>query len=258
MFLRYCVVPVSLFLPKNFNPFQFLNNTHFYFIPSFSLSSSSTSTNDVDNAVSMFNHLLHKNPTPPDIKFGKILSSLVKSKHYHNVVSLSQKMEFVGIKLDLVNCSILINSFCQLGHTPFAFSVLAKILKNGYEPDTITFTTLIKGLCLKGDIHQALHFHDKVIAMGFHLDKVGYGTLINGLCKVGETKAALELLRRVDGKLVDEAINLFEEMHCRKLIPDVVTYNSLIDGLCKSGKISYALKLVDEMHDRGQPPDIIT
>jgi pentatricopeptide repeat domain-containing protein 1/leucine-rich PPR motif-containing protein len=28
--------------------------------------------------------------------------------------------------------------------------------------------------------------------------------------------------------------------------------------LFKSGKISFALELVDEMHDRGQPADVIT
>ena len=58
-----------------------------------------------------------------------------------------------------------------------------------------------------------LHFHDKVVVLGFHLDQISYGTLINGLCKVGETKAALRLLRRVDGKLVQ---------------PDVVMYNTII------------------------------
>ncbi|MCH95025.1 pentatricopeptide repeat-containing protein [Trifolium medium] len=54
--------------------------------------------------------------------------------------------------------------------------------------------------------------------------------------------------------MVDEALNLFKDMRCRKTIP----YNCLIDGLCKLGRISYAFELVDEMHDREQPPDIFT
>ncbi|PNX65442.1 pentatricopeptide (PPR) repeat protein, partial [Trifolium pratense] len=41
-----------------------------------------------------------------------------------------------------------------------------------------------------------------------------YSILINGFCKL---------------KMVDEAVNLFNEMHHRKIIPDVVTYTSLID-----------------------------
>ncbi|KEH26909.1 pentatricopeptide (PPR) repeat protein [Medicago truncatula] len=70
-----------------------------------------------------------------------------------------------------------------------------------------------------------------------------YNTMINGFCKI---------------KKVDEAMNLFKEMHCKNIIPNVVTYNSLIDGLSKSGIISYVLQLVDQMHDRGVPPNIVT
>ena len=140
------------------------------------------------NLVSLFNSLLHQNPTPPIFKFGKILGSLVKENHYSTAISLHRQMEFKGIASNLVTSNILINVCQQLGQNSFSLSVFANILKKGYEPDTITLTALIKGLCLKGDIHQALHFHDKVAALGFQLNQVSYSTLINGLCKVGETK----------------------------------------------------------------------
>ncbi|KEH16830.1 putative pentatricopeptide [Medicago truncatula] len=67
-----------------------------------------------------------------------------------------------------------------------------------------------------------------------------YNIIINGLCKI---------------KIVDEALNLFTEMHCK---PNTVTYNSLIDLLCKSDRVSDAWKLLDQMHDRGQRPNVIT
>jgi pentatricopeptide repeat protein len=50
------------------------------------------------------------------------------------------------------------------------------------------------------------------------LNQVSYTTLINGLFKVGETRAALQMLRQVDGKLVP---------------PNVVMYNTIIDSMCK-------------------------
>ncbi|MCI65785.1 pentatricopeptide repeat-containing protein, partial [Trifolium medium] len=40
-------------------------------------------------------------------------------------------------------------------------------------------------------------------AYGFHLNRVSYATLINGLGKMGKTKAALQLLRQIEGKLVN-------------------------------------------------------
>jgi pentatricopeptide repeat domain-containing protein 1/leucine-rich PPR motif-containing protein len=56
-----------------------------------------------------------------------------------------------------------------------------------------------------------------VVAEGFQLNQVSYTTLVNGLFKVGETRAALQLLRQVDGKLVP---------------PIVVMYNTIIDIVC--------------------------
>jgi pentatricopeptide repeat domain-containing protein 1/leucine-rich PPR motif-containing protein len=56
-----------------------------------------------------------------------------------------------------------------------------------------------------------------MVAEGFQLNQVSYTTLVNGLFKVGETRAALQLLRQVDGKLVP---------------PNVVMYNTIIDIVC--------------------------
>jgi hypothetical protein len=80
---------------------QFPNPT---FLHSFFFSSS-TQFNYADS-ISLFNHLLHKNPTPPAIDFGRILGSIVKTKHYNIAVSLAQQMEFRNIKPDLVTCNL--------------------------------------------------------------------------------------------------------------------------------------------------------
>jgi pentatricopeptide repeat domain-containing protein 1 len=74
-------------------------------------------------------------------------------------------------------------------------------------------------------------------------DVQNYNVMINGLCK---------------NKMVNEAVNLFKEMHLKNMSPNTITFNSLIDGLCKSGEISNVWDLIDEMHDRGQPANIIT
>ncbi|QHO13099.1 Pentatricopeptide repeat-containing protein [Arachis hypogaea] len=47
-------------------------------------------------------------------------------------------------------------------------------------------------------------------------------------------------------------------MRRKDLVPDTITISILIDGLCKLGRISCASKLLVEMHDKGQPADIIT
>jgi pentatricopeptide repeat domain-containing protein 1 len=56
--------------------------------------------------------------------------------------------------------------------------------------------------------------------------------------------------------MVNEAMNLFKEMHCRKIIPDVVTYTTLIDGLCNVGRLADALKVFEDILVKGYNLDV--
>ncbi|KAG5022238.1 hypothetical protein JHK85_018580 [Glycine max] len=79
-----------------------------------------------------------------------------------------------------------------------------------------------------------------MIRRGLAPDVWCYTFLINGVCK---------------SERIDEAVNLFKDMHLKNLVPDTITYISLVDALCRSGRISYAWKLVNEMHDNAPPLD---
>ncbi|WJX71406.1 hypothetical protein P8452_55404 [Trifolium repens] len=112
--------------------------------------------------------MLRMHPTPSIVEFNNILGSLVKTKcHYPTAISLSQLLEFNGIAPSIVTFNIVINCYCHLGQMNFAFSILGKILKIGYQLNTITLNTLVKGLCLNGKVEEALHFHDHLVA---HMD----------------------------------------------------------------------------------------
>lgn len=100
------------------------------------------------------------------------------------------------------------------------------------------------GYCLLNGVNKAKHIFNTMVAVGVAKDVHNYNiVVINGFCK---------------SKMMDEALDLFEEMYSKNIIPTIVTYNTVIDGLCKSGRISYAWKLVREMRDMGQPADEIT
>ena len=74
--------------------------------------------------------------------------------------------------------------------------------------------------------------------MGVAPDVQSYNIMINGFCKIKMV-------------MVNEAMNLFKEMHCRKIIPDVVTYTTLIDGLCNVGKLADALMVFEDILVKG-------
>ncbi|KAH1235115.1 Pentatricopeptide repeat-containing protein, mitochondrial [Glycine max] len=193
-----------------------------------------------DDAVSSFHSMLHLHPPPSIVSLNKLLSSIMKTKHFSTVVSLCSHLDSKGTpKPSLVTLSIFINSFTHLGQMGLAFSVMGKIIKRGFGVDPFTLTTLMNGLCLKGRTFEALNLYDHAVSKGFSFDEGGarpnlimYNMVVDGLCKEG---------------LVCEACGLCSEMVGKGICLDVFTYNSLIHGFCKVGRFQGAVRLLNEM-----------
>lgn len=198
----------------------------------------------IDDAVALFRRMLHMHPPPSVVEFTKILGAIVNMKDYAIPIYLYTQMESRGILPYTVTLNILMNCYCHLGQLGFAFSVLAKILKLGYQPSVVSLTTLIKGLCITGKVLDACTIHDNIVAKGFRSDQVMYGTLMSGLCKSKGSGNAIETLQEL------EALQLVK--------PNFVIYNTVIHGLCKDGLVNKAQKLCSEMIQRGIFPDVVT
>ncbi|RZB93993.1 Pentatricopeptide repeat-containing protein, chloroplastic isoform C [Glycine soja] len=221
-----------------------------------------------DDAVSSFHSMLHLHPPPSIVSLNKLLSSIMKTKHFSTVVSLCSHLDSKGTpKPSLVTLSIFINSFTHLGQMGLAFSVMGKIIKRGFGVDPFTLTTLMNGLCLKGRTFEALNLYDHAVSKGFSFDEVGrfqgavrllnemvikedvrpdvytFNILVDAMCKLG---------------MVAEARNVFGLMIKRGLEPDVVSYNALMNGWCLRGCVSEAKEVLDRMVERGKSPNVIS
>ncbi|KAL3000977.1 hypothetical protein AAZX31_09G242100 [Glycine max] len=142
-----------------------------------------------DDAVSSFHSMLHLHPPPSIVSLNKLLSSIMKTKHFSTVVSLCSHLDSKGTpKPSLVTLSIFINSFTHLGQMGLAFSVMGKIIKRGFGVDPFTLTTLMNGLCLKGRTFEALNLYDHAVSKGFSFDEVCYGTLNQWVVQNGQNK----------------------------------------------------------------------
>ncbi|KAG6778997.1 hypothetical protein POTOM_015361 [Populus tomentosa] len=227
-----------------------LSTNHSNSISSSSSSSRYKHSNDaslfrnIDDALSSFNHMLHRKPLPCIIQFNKLLSAIVKMRQYYDaVISLSKQMELAGLSPNTYTLNMLINCFCQLQRIDLGFSVLAKGIKLGLQPTIVTFNTLTNGLCKVGKFSQAAELFDDMVARGCQPNVQTYNAIINGLCKIGETAAAARLFKKM------------EEAGCQ---PNVVTYSTLIDGLCKDRRVNEALDIFSHMKAKGISPDIFT
>ena len=97
-----------------------------------------------DDAVDLFQSMIQSRPLPMVIDFNRLFGSVAKTKQHDLVLALCKQMEMQGIAYDLYTLNIMINCFCRRQKLGFAFSVMGKMLKLGYEPDAVTFSTLIR------------------------------------------------------------------------------------------------------------------
>nr|VDD55960.1 unnamed protein product [Brassica oleracea] len=161
----------------------------------------------------------------------RLFSAVTKTKQYELVLSLCKQMELQGIAHSIYTLSIVINCFCRRRKLGFAFSVLAKMLKLGYEPDTFTFSTLVNG-----KVPEAVALIDRMVEHGCQPNACTYGPVLNSIFS---------------------ALSLFNEMEAKGIEANVVTYNSLISSFCKAGRWDDGAQLLKDMITRGIASDVV-
>ncbi|KAL0797733.1 hypothetical protein Bca101_052907 [Brassica carinata] len=231
-----------------------------------------------DDAVHLFQSMLRSRPLPNVTDFNKLFSGVAKTKQYDLVLSLCKQMDMKGVSSDIYTLSIIINCFCRRRELGFAFSIMGKGLKLGYELDTITFSTLVNGLCLEGRVSEAVALVDRMVEMKVRPDHITLTMLVNGLCLKGYVSEAMGLIDRMmrhgiqpDGVTYGPVLNrmcksgetsmaldLLRKMEGRNIKLNAAKYNIIIDSLCKDGSLDDALNLFNEMETKGIKADVIT
>jgi pentatricopeptide repeat protein len=196
------------------------------FLKSVSDRCGSRSFRNLDDALGVFDRMRHMHPLPSIVDFNQLLGAIARMKHHSTIITLIKEMELSGIAPDACTMGVLTNCFCHLNRVDFGFSILARILKLGFQPNCIILTTLVKGLCLQGKIAKAVKLINKMEKIGYKPNAVTYGTIMNGLCKIGKTNEAIGLFRKMDEKNIEL---------------DVVMYSIIIDSLCKDRLVTEAL-----------------
>uniref|UniRef100_A0A803KN50 Pentatricopeptide repeat-containing protein n=1 Tax=Chenopodium quinoa TaxID=63459 RepID=A0A803KN50_CHEQI len=196
---------------------------------------------------SLFNQLTSLRPLPSIIVFCQLFTAISKSKHLHphsTIISLSRRLDLLGLSPNNYSLTILANSYCHLGCIDFGFSLLGKRLKLGYPPDCVIFTTLINGYVHYDKLPLAAQLLNKIINLGFQPNIVTYGAIFKGLCRIGDNASALTLLTK-----------MHSGGHCK---PGLVIYNTIIDSLCKDSLLQQAMDLFSAIKTEGIQPDVVT
>ncbi|KAK9942554.1 hypothetical protein M0R45_008212 [Rubus argutus] len=134
---------------------------------------------NVDDALKVFDEMLHRRPVPSVVRFNQLLGQLAKLKHYSLVINLFKQMGQFRIAHDNYTLNIIINCYCHLNQMGFSLSVLGQFFKLGLQPDVTTYNTVINSFVLKNKVAEAARLFCKMLEGG-HCDPnvVTFGTLI--------------------------------------------------------------------------------
>ncbi|KAF3587927.1 hypothetical protein F2Q69_00026616 [Brassica cretica] len=176
--------------------------------------------------------------------YRKVVKGLCNEMKLEEAESALHDMEECGIDPDVSVYSAVVE-----GHRKnMSFSkalrfVNDKVAQKGERIiNPVIASSMLQCWCQMGKFSEAL---DQVIAfrnLNITLDRFCYNVAFDALIKLGR---------------VDEAVDLFREITCEGIDPDVVNYTTLIGGCCQHGRCGQAIDLIMEMESKGKPPDIV-
>ncbi|KAI9178602.1 hypothetical protein LWI28_028399 [Acer negundo] len=165
------------FLPLHTQILNQKTQTKLGFLNSFMGNANRSVKIDLHEAFHFFDYMIHMQPTPPMSCFNILFTTLVKNKHYGDVISLHTRVNSVGLVPNLITSNILINCCCKMSRVGDGFVVFGTLLRRGFNPIVVTFNCLIKGLCKEGRMMEATRLLKKMISFGCRPNVVTYGTL---------------------------------------------------------------------------------
>lgn len=151
--------------------------------------------------------------------------------------SLVKKMKRTGCFPNIVTYTTLIKAYLEAQLFSDASSVLSIIESEGHSPDRVLYNVLIDSLAKIGRYDKALSIFLSLDKQNIYPDSYTFSSLLNVICL---SKMFFLLPKLVDGFFVEA---------------DLVACNSLLNYLSKAGFPSLALELYDEMLDKGLMPD---
>ncbi|XP_010544768.1 PREDICTED: pentatricopeptide repeat-containing protein At3g61520, mitochondrial-like [Tarenaya hassleriana] len=206
--------------------------------------------NRTDIAWDMLMELMNQGARLGAPPFNALLTRLGRNMEIERVNAVSEKMDEMDIRPDVVTFGILINTLCKCRRVDEALEVFEQM--RGMETndgdvikaDVINFNTLIDGLCKLGRLKEAEELLMKMkTEEGCPANTITYNCLIDGYCRAGQ----LETAKTVVSRMKDERIR-----------PNVVTLNIIVGGMCKHHGVGMAVQFFMDMQREGLKGNAVT
>lgn len=145
-----------------------------------------------------------------------------------------RKIRFCRCVLSVHGCNAMLHKLQQADNMRLVWCFYAAVTRSGVVPDSATWVLLTRVFCKEGKVEMAV----KLLNSG--VSSIGVCNLIvDCYSRNGSFSAAMELLN---------------EMHCKKFKPGFGTYSSILDGACKFNDVVVIDSTMREMVAKGLLP----
>nr|XP_043636876.1 putative pentatricopeptide repeat-containing protein At5g43820 [Erigeron canadensis] len=156
---------------------------------------------------------------------------------------LSRIKEKVG-RFDGETYNIVICGWCKRGRVDEIERVLKEMVEDGFDPDGLTYSYLLEGLGRGGRVDDAVKIFENVKEEKMCVLDVGvYNAMIFNFISIGD---------------IDECLRYYSRMLSDKCEPNEETYVSIIKAFLKARRVADAIEMFDEMLGKGIVPAIGT
>lgn len=191
-----------------------------------------------DAAMDIFNWMIKTGRKPNEKHFSCLLALLLKENQFQKAQSILEKMKQVGVPLDVVTYTTLIDGACKAGQIQIACNHYFEMIQNGIQPNALTYGALFDGLCKANEVDKALKVLEDV--KDTELDTAVLNTFMSGLCDNGRVETAHDFFMKSGHK------------------PDARTYAILVGGLCKVKNFRDAEKFTEQALAKGLVFEVAT
>uniref|UniRef100_A0A2P2J994 Pentatricopeptide repeat-containing protein At1g20230 n=1 Tax=Rhizophora mucronata TaxID=61149 RepID=A0A2P2J994_RHIMU len=211
---------------------------------------------------------------PDVVACSALLAGYSRNGCVEETKDLFNKMDNLGLGLNLVSWNGMIAGFNQSGHYSEAVIMFQKMHLRGLVPDGVGISCVLPAVGDLEMLSMGIQVHGFVLKQGLGQDNCVASALISmyGKCRctlemskvfdemydadIGACNALVTGLSR--NGLVDDALELFRELKRQLMDLNVVSWTSMIASCSQNGRDMEALELFREMQVEGVKPNSVT
>ncbi|KAK1553224.1 hypothetical protein Q3G72_031227 [Acer saccharum] len=169
------------------------------------------------------------------VTYSTLLHGYIEEDNVKGIMGTRERLEELGINMDVVMCNILIKAHFMVGAQEDARALYQEMSKMELVANSVTYCTMIDGYCKVGRVDEALEIFDELRRTSISSVEC-YHCIIIGLCKKG---------------MVDMATEVFIELNEKGFGLDLGIYKILIKATFAKEGVFGVLDLVHRIKSLG-------